>query len=217
MKGGGILGGIGGLLGTGLLAKGAMRSGASLLGTLAGSLGGGCGGKGGGKGGGRGSRRGGGGRGGGAGNDNVLGEVLQQALQRLASQPQIRANAGIDAPVSLPEGQSEQVIDVAAEEIPAADVKQQQEALALLTGCIASYLPGRARVRHEALKEEAALPCLRQSLLNSGFQEAELKSSTGSALLTWDAGAWDRADFLAAAIPLGMHLLKRDRQAGYCS
>ncbi len=215
MKGGGILGGIGGLLGTGLLAKGAMRSGASLLGTLAGSFGGGgCGGNGGGKGGGRGARRGGGRRGGGAGDDNVLGEVLQQALQRLAAQPQIRVDAGIDASASLPGGQSERAIDVAAEEIPAADVKEQREALALLTGCIASYLPGRARVRQEILKKESALPVLRQSLLNAGFREAEIKPSTGSVLLTWDAGAWDKAEFLAAAMPLGMHLLKSGRLAG---
>ncbi len=94
-------------------------------------------------------------------------------------------------------------------------VEQQRKALALLTDCISSYMPGRARVRHECLKEDAALPNLRQALLNAGFREAELKSSTGSALLTWDAGAWDKSEFLAAALPLGMHLLKRDRQAGY--
>ena len=207
MKGGGILGCIGGLLGTGLLAKGAMRSGASLLGTLAGSLsGGGCGG--------RGARRGNGRRAGGVGDDSFLGEALQQALQRLASQVQITGDAGIDASVTLSEGQSEHVIDVAAKEMPAADVKQQREALALLTSCIASYLPGRARVRHEALKEKAGLPDLRQSLLNAGFHESEIKPSTGSALLIWDARAWDKAEFLAAAMPLGMYLLKREHPAG---
>ena len=87
MKGGGILGGIGGLLGVGLLSRGAMRGGASLLGTLVNGMAG-CGHGGTGKGrggqslllndmgGGRGKRR----ERGGTGDDSTLADVLQQAL-----------------------------------------------------------------------------------------------------------------------------------------
>ena len=232
MKGGGILGGIGGLLGVGLLSKGAMRCGASLLGTLVSGLSdggrGGMGGRGSGMGGGRGGQsslpggmgggcgRGGGGRRGGRGgmgDDNALGAVLQQALERLASLPRARAVAGSDASGALPEGQSDTVIDVAAVAVPAADAEQQQEVLALLTDCVASYMPGRARLRHEDLKEDAGFMELRRALLDAGFHDVEFKASTGSALLTWDAEAWDKAEFLAAAMPLGVYLLERERTA----
>ncbi|MBQ9452005.1 MAG: hypothetical protein IJU65_01760 [Desulfovibrio sp.] len=225
MKGGGILGGIGGLLGVGLLSKGAMRGGTSLLGTLVSGLSGGRGGMGG-RGGGMGGGRGGqsslaGGMGGGCrcgghggmGDDNALGELLQQALQHFASQPQARAVTDNDASCALPKGQSDTVIDVAAVAVPAADTEQQQEALALLAGCVASYVPGRARLRHEDLKNDASYTELRRALLDAGFHEVELKASTGSALLTWDAEAWDKAAFLAAALPLGLYLLKRERTA----
>lgn len=236
MKGGGILGGIGGLLGVGLLSRGAMRGGASLLGTLVsglsggerGGMGGRGSGMGGGMGGGRGGQsslpggmgggcgRGGGGRRGGRGgmgDDNALGEVLQQALERLASLPRARAVAGSDASGTLPEGQSDTVIDVAAVAVPAADAERQQEVLALLTDCVASYVPGRARLRHEDLKDDAGFMELRRALLDAGFHDVEFKASTGSALLIWDAAAWDKAAFLAAAMPLGLYLLERERAA----
>ena len=228
MNGGGILGGIGGLLGVGLLSRGAMRGGASLLGTLVSGLSGGRGGMGGrgsGMGGGMGGGRGGqsslpggmgggcGRGGGGMGDDNALGEVLQQALERLASLPRARAVAGNDASGTLPEGQSDTVIDVAAVAVPAADAERQQEVLALLTDCVASYVPGRARLRHEDLKDDAGFMELRRALLDAGFHDVEFKASTGSALLIWDAEAWDKAAFLAAAMPLGLYLLERERAA----
>lgn len=221
MKGGGILGGIGGLLGVGLLSKGAMRGGASLLGMLVSGLSsGGRGGMGGGRGdqsslpsgmGGSCGRGGGGKRGGrrGKGDDNIVAEVLQQALQRIASNPKATSVAGNDTSGELPGGQSGDVIDVAVMETPAKDTERQMAALTLLTENIASYLPGRARVRHEDLKDATVVTALRRSLLDAGFREVELKTSTGSALLTWDAASWDKAAFLAAAMPLGQYLLER--------
>lgn len=200
MMKGNILGGLGGLLGMGLLSGGAMRGGASLLGTLVGGLGrsagGGCG---------RGSGRGSGRRGGCGSDGNALAEVLQQALQRLASSP---PSAGIGAgagAAALPQTQAE-IIDVSALRKPETETAQK-EALILLADSLSSHIPGRARVRHDGLRNHAAFTRLRQALLAAGFCDAVFSAATGSVLLTWDAEKWDTAEFFAAAAPLGEYLL----------
>lgn len=199
---GNILGGLGGLLGMGLLSGSAMRGGASLVGTLVSGLGrssgGGCG---------RGGGRGGGRRGGCGGNDgNALAEVLQQALQRLAFRPpSVESDGSADA-AALPQAQAE-IIDVPAVRKPEVETGRQKEALALLSRCLSSHIPGRARVRHDSLKDHAACTGLRQALLAAGFCDAVFNAATGSALLTWDAEKWDTAAFFAAAVPLGEYLL----------
>ncbi|MCR5813102.1 MAG: hypothetical protein K6G15_01230 [Desulfovibrio sp.] len=218
MKGGGMLGGLVGLLGAGLLSKGAIKGGTSLLGTLGNLVS--SSGRGGMKKsfGGQSCPQGGSGRrGGGRGcarvdmdKDNVLTEVLQQALQYVNSQQHVKELSTDEPSSALPKGQSEEVIEIQARAISAADPEQQKAALALLTAYMVSYLPGRARVRHEALKNQNALLKLQHSLLHAGFSEVELKASTGSALLIWDAEVWDKAAFLAAALPLGMYLLEHE-------
>lgn len=221
MKGGGILGGIGGLLGLGLLSKGAMRGGVSLLGSLAsglsggrGGMGGGRGGMGGGRGGMDGGRRGGGSCGrGGRGDDVALPELLQQAYHSLTSQPKAQAVTAGPATNALPEGQSREILDVSAVRAAPADTDQHKAALILLTSCLVSYLPGRARLRHQRIREESAWEGLRGDLLQAGFQEVTFNASTGSVLLTWDAAVWNKAAFLAAALPLGLLLLGSNNAA----
>ncbi|MBQ9407203.1 MAG: hypothetical protein IJU37_10780 [Desulfovibrio sp.] len=200
MKGGRILGGVGGLLGMGLLTKGIMGQGGSLLSTLLSSLGGG-------------QRRGcqGGGRGRGAGGRNgmsdgtSLTEVLQSALERLAAQPQ--TDVALWGSQALPQGQDGRIIDVTSAPVEAHETEQQKVALALLADALVSYVPGRARLRHAAFQIEAKHLELRSCLLEAGFREATFKASTGSVLLTWDSTVWDKSTFFAAALPLGRYIL----------
>ena len=138
MNGRGLLGGLGGLIGVGLLSKGAMRGGFSLLTNLLGGLSGTGGG------GGRGMRGGsqgfsggkGRGKGGGNSNDGSLLETLQKAMALLQERQAVAA----EAQKMLPDGE---VLDVEGTPL---EGDRQQEALALLAESLVSYLPGRARV-----------------------------------------------------------------------
>ncbi len=223
MKGGGIIGALGGLLGAGLLSKGGMSGAASLLGTLAkgagkGSRGGmtsvisgmkgmgGGSGRGGGCGAGKGGRRGSGGQGG----SNPLADALQDALKRLSEQNMPRSIADDGAARSLT-GSENGIIDVQPAELPAGR-DTGREALVILSRSLASYVPGRARVRHGALKGAGDRRALEQALRDSGFGEVTFNTSSGSALLTWDAASMDRRDFLMAALPLGQYLARHEMQ-----
>ena len=199
MNGRGLLGGLGGLIGVGLLSKGAMRGGFSLLTNLLGGLSGTGGG------GGRGMRGGsqgfsggkGRGKGGGNNNDGSLLETLQKAMALLQERQAVAA----EAQKMLPDGE---VLDVEGSPL---EGDRQQEALALLAESLVSYLPGRARVRSALLKKKGDFLSVKAELLEAGFQDIHLNSTSGSVLLLWDASTWDQSAFFVAAMPLGRYLL----------
>ncbi len=84
---------------------------------------------------------------------------------------------------------------------------RREAALEALMRHIASFTDGRVRLRHEAFKKQAIHAALRQALEQTGqFTAVEFKAATGSVLLRYDAGRLSRADFLEAAMPLGLFL-----------
>lgn len=106
---------------------------------------------------------------------------------------------------------ADQIIDVRAGEAPVAGEgpldARREAALEALMRHIASFTDGRVRLRHEAFKEQAIHAALRQALEQTGqFTAVEFKAATGSVLLRYDAGRLSRADFLEAAMPLGLFL-----------
>ncbi len=211
MKRGGIIG-LGGLLGLGLLSKGGAAGAGSMLGSLLHAAG-------------KGSRggslstlgimKGGCGRSGKHGRyggkvDDPLADAVQDALRKLSSkaQPPL-ANANVcDV---LPCGEANN-IDVECEDLPSVDMCRSKEALSLLSDCLVSYIPGRARIRHKLLRNEAFPDSLRNNLLGAGFLDVSHNASTGSVLLTWDARDMDRSAFFMAAMPLGESLLDHERR-----
>ena len=200
MKGGSI---IGGLLGSSLVAKGVQSIGGSLLNSFVNTLSGE--GKGGGKGSGKGGGKGGNNRGG-SGDNNVVSEILQQAIQQLRS----NSNAKNDGSNFENNQDSAKTIDVEAADVTLGQPGNTQAALELLNSCIVSYLPGRVRLRHAALKQDTAFLELQKALKEAGFSQVEFKTSTGSALLTWENEDWNRSTFLAKTLPLGLYLLKSE-------
>ena len=106
---------------------------------------------------------------------------------------------------------ADQIIDVCAEEAPVTGEgpldARREAALEALMRHIASFTDGRVRLRHEAFKEQAIHAALRQALEQTGqFTAVEFQAATGSVLLRYDAGRLSRADFLEAAMPLGLFL-----------
>lgn len=103
------------------------------------------------------------------------------------------------------------VTDVRTVEAPA-DVEspadaRRKAALEALMRHVVSFTDGRVRLRHEALKEQVVHAALRQALEQTEqFTAVEFKAATGSVLLRYDAGRLSRADFLEAAMPLGLFL-----------
>ncbi len=210
MKRGGIVG-LGGLLGLGLLSKGGAAGAGSLLGSLihaagkgsrGGSLSklgivkGGCG------------RSGKHGRYGGKVGDSLT-DAVQDALRKLSSQtqPSLAKKNACDA---LP-CDAGNIIEVESEDLPSSDMSRGKEALSLLSECLTSYIPGRARIRHKILRSEAFSEGLKSKLLDAGFLYAAHNASTGSVLLTWDAKDMDQSGFFMAAMPLGEYLLDCER------
>ncbi len=212
--------------GTTLFAKGGMSAGSSLLGSVVSGLissgGGGRGGSGG-MGGGRGASGGmGGGRGasdstGGKGGD--LSSVLEQALMRAMKNSGTthgRKSAGkkeagevTEVPSQTLSQKNEEQEGGVAENVEQ-NFEQKKLALAALTEVLTSYIPGRARFRHQAFKDASGAEVLKEELLQLGFRGVEWKSSTGSILLTWDEDKWDQVAFFASALPLGEYLLDRE-------
>lgn len=80
-------------------------------------------------------------------------------------------------------------------------------AIEMLRRSLVSFLPGRARVRHAALRTRSAYEALRKALLAGGIAEVQFTAATGSALLLYEARRLDNAAFFAAAAPLGEYLL----------
>ncbi len=209
MKRGGIIG-LGGLLSLGLLSKGGAVGASSMLGSLIHAAGkgsrgglsklgimkGGCG------------RSGKNGRCGGKVDDS-LADAVQDALRTLSSQthPPL-ANKNACEVLSCDDGNN---IEVESEDLPSSDMRRGKEALLLLSECLASYIPGRARIRHNLLRNAAFSESLKRKLLGAGFLDASHNASTGSVLLTWDATDMDRSGFFMAAMPLGECLLDRER------
>ena len=206
---------IAGIIGSALLAKGGASLGGSLLGSLLNGVsalsggsgrGGGCGGGGGsaivgslinGIAGQVGSKGKGGGRGKGgkladnSDGSNPLFDLVTLAVQKLQSN-QSKAPAVA--------AKSSEIIDVTATESATKPSIPQQSstpidtetaltykaaALHILTDSMTSYMPGRMRIRHPALKNSKAFPKLKDALLQAGFHEVEFKAVTGSVLLTW--------------------------------
>ena len=218
MKGGGILGILGGTLGAALLSKGMQAGGAAILGsvlkTAAGAtLGksGGRGGKGGlgesmlrsafvsGKGRGKGtSGRGvekgasrGSGQGAHAQDAPSLATLVEKTMEALASRETRPAEVFFEDKVRPIESESAQ---------------RREQALRLLEEATVSAVPGRVRLRHPAFREPA-LQALRPALLAAGMSEAVFNAKTGSILLTYGADAFSGDELFAVLLPLGEFLL----------
>lgn len=107
-----------------------------------------------------------------------------------------RCQGAQDKPSCAGATQNDDVIDVTVVEagpVQSEDAAERTRASALfLQSCIVSSTPGRVRLRHRALEASPLLEKLRlaASALH-GVRTAEAKPSTGSLLLTYDAGAMD--------------------------
>lgn len=78
-------------------------------------------------------------------------------------------------------------------------------ALEVLSSCIASFVDGRARVRHDGLAEEGVVAPLTQLLEARGLV-ARFNLRAASVLLVYDPNVCSRADFLCMALPLARYL-----------
>ncbi len=78
-------------------------------------------------------------------------------------------------------------------------------ALEVFSSCIASFVDGRARVRHDGLAEEGVVAPLTQLLEARGLV-ARFNPRAASVLLVYDPNVCSRADFLCMALPLARYL-----------
>ena len=149
--------------------------------------------------------------GGNSGTYTELSSVLEKALLHLSPKNTSLEGQNLE-PTKLPEGE---ILDVKALEVQASSKEnanalalqeRQKVALALLNQALVHFLPGRARLRHPAFRNEHLAAKLNHLLLDRGFKKVEYKTSTGSILLTWEDETLDQAAFLAAALPLGQYL-----------
>lgn len=84
-------------------------------------------------------------------------------------------------------------------------------ALEALEAHMVSFINGRARLRHPALRLAAVHAPLRDALAQAGcFTALTFSARTGSLLLEYDGSQLSRADFCAAALPLGWFLARCD-------
>lgn len=94
----------------------------------------------------------------------------------------------------------------------AADASPDQRraaAMEALLAHVASFTDGRVRVRHPVLREVAVHEALREELTRCGcFTGMTFNAKTGSLLLEYDPRRHSRADFLEAAVPVGLLLAR---------
>ena len=208
MRGTGLLGSVGSLVGTTILAK-ALGMGvgggtaAALTGALVGSnaarecgLAGSCG-----RGYGRGQSR-------GSISESFL-EVLKELKKPGAPlhgmkkggpiKPVTRVKTGSrKANTKMPDPETAPVLE---NSLSASDLG----ALEVLAACFSSFVDGRARVRHDGLAEESVVAPLTKLLEARGLV-ARFNPKVASVLLVYDERACTRADFLCMALPLARYL-----------
>ncbi len=203
-----------GLVGTGLLSSCARGAAGSVLTTVVRTIAGGGKGGGSGRGSGRSGASGAGqgsGRGG-RGQDST--NPLEKAVKELFSPD--RTGRGARRQASAQPGQP--VIDVTTADAPAPaatpadetvmDAELKAEALQALLDNMASLVEGRARLRHQAFRDAVDNADLTACLQDSGcFTSVQFTPGTGSVLLHYDASRVSMADFLEAALPLGLRIL----------
>lgn len=90
----------------------------------------------------------------------------------------------------------------------------REAALSALAAHIVSFINGRVRLRHPALRQPEAHGPLREALGRQGcFTALTFSARTGSILLEYDGHRLSRADFCEAALPLGRFLASCDAVA----
>jgi len=129
------------------------------------------------------------------GNDAALEETLRRMRRRLSLYAR---EAG------LPEGQADSALTGGDEPM---------HALRVLSDHVASFMDGRARIRHEALcRQTPELDAMAEEMIRAGLERVEITPLTGSVLITWNARLLDATDFLVAVLPLARHLARAERQ-----
>lgn len=89
--------------------------------------------------------------------------------------------------------------------------KRRAAALRALDAHMVSFINGRARLRHPALRQTAVHAPLRDALARAGcFTALTFSARTGSLLLEYDGRRLSPADFCDAALPLGWFLARCD-------
>lgn len=202
--------GLAALLGKELLGRGAAGGALGALGSLGKRMVG-SGGRGGA------SQRGGQGRGQGrgqAGGRNRQADPLEDALRRLldggrAAAPDAARNGQESGSVvgeAIPDARALPLDTTAADASPD---RRRAAAMEALLAHVASFIDGRVRVRHPVLREAAVHAPLREALERAGcFTGLTFNAKTGSLLLEYDPRLHSRADFLEAAVPVGLLLAR---------
>lgn len=89
----------------------------------------------------------------------------------------------------------------------------REAALSALEAHIVSFINGRVRLRHPALRQPEAHAFLREALgCRDCFTALTFSARTGSILLEYDGRRLSRADFGEAALPLGRFLAQWDQE-----
>lgn len=206
--------GLAALLGKELFARGAAGGALGILGGLGKRMAGSVGGKGGasprGQGGGQGRGQGGGGR---ARQAAPSSNVLEDALRRLLDDGRAAASgaAGMGQAPRTDIGGTIPGMQALPSDTPADTAAEQRRAAALdaLLAHITSFADGRVRLRHPVLREAAVHVPLREELTRAGcFTGLTFNAKTGSLLLEYDPRRHSRADFLDAALPVGLLLAR---------
>ena len=191
--------GLAALLGKELLGRGAAGGVLGAVGGLGRRMVGGGGGQGGGKGA---SGRGQGGRGR-AQRTEPLEDALRQLLD--AGRSAVSGRGDGERPAAAAAGETR----VGALPSGTTLTAQRQAALDALLAQVASFTDGRVRVRHPVLRETAVHEPLREELTRAGcFTGVTFNAKTGSLLLEYDPRRHSRADFLEAALPVGLLLAR---------